>query len=132
MSLVKKRPLKTTIGLLNVPFTIPKFTIEKKDFLDRVLPILEHKNIDYNVYENGPEDYNVKVEDVQAMDVFMTEKLKGLIEISDLYHLESNGEAILIFSNNFGRAQIKDYIKMIQFVESAKSILKEQYLKVQA
>lgn len=119
---------KTTVGLLKMPFTIPKFTIEKKDLLDIVLPILEHKDIDYTIYENGPRNYNTKVEDVKDMDTFLTEKLKVLIEISDLYHLESNGEAILIFSNNFAQAQVKNYFKMIQFVESLKSMLKEESL----
>ena len=119
---------KTTIGLLKIPFPIPKFTIEKKDFLDLVLPILEHKDIDYEVYDKGPKNFNIKVEDVEAMDVFLTEKLKVLIEISGLHHLESNGEAILIFSNNFSLAQVKDYFKMIQFVENAKSMMTEEKL----
>lgn len=116
----------TTVGLLKLPFSIPKFTIEKKDFLERVLHLSEHKDIDYTLYHNFPKDYIVKVEDVEAMDQFLTEKLKVLIEISGLHHLESNGEAILIFSNNFELAQIQEYAKMIQFAENFKSMLKEQ------
>lgn len=115
----------TTVGLLKLPFSIPKFTIEKKDFLDRFLPLSEHKDIDYSLYTNFPKDFSVKVEDVDAMDAFLTDKLKVLIEISGLHHLESNGEAILIFSNNLQLAQMKDYVKMIQFAESFKSMVKE-------
>ena len=118
---------KTTIGLLKLPFSIPKFTLEKKDFLDRVLPpIGEHKDIDYKLYTNAPKNYLVKVEDIEAMDKFMSNKLKVLIEISGLHHLESNGEAILIFSNNFELAQLKEYIKMIQFSENFRSMIKEE------
>ena len=73
-----------------------------------------------------PKDYIVKVEDIEAMDAFLTDKLKVLIEISGLHHLESNGEAILIFSNNFALAQLKDYVKMIQFVDNFKSVMKEE------
>ncbi len=116
---------KTTLGLLKLPFPIPKFTIEKKDFLDKVLPIAEHRDIDYVLYDDPPNDYIVKVDSATAMEEFMTEKLKVLIEISGLHHLESNGEAILIFSDNFALAQTKDYIKMIQFVENFKSMMKE-------
>jgi len=116
---------KTTIGLLKLPFPIPKFTIEKKDFLDRVLHISEHRDIDFALYDNPPKDYIIKVGDTKAMDAFLTEKLKVLIEISGLHHLESNGEAILIFSDNFALAETKDYIKMIQFVENFKSMVKE-------
>ncbi len=116
---------RTTLGLLKLPFPIPKFTIEKKDFLDRFLHISEHRDIDYSLYKNPPKDYIIKVKDVEAMDAFLTDKLKVLIEISGLHHLESNGEAILIFSNNFAFAQAKDYIMMIQFVENFKSMIKE-------
>ena len=116
---------KTTVGLLKLPFTIPKFTIQKMDFLDKVLPIAEYKNIDFLLYNDSPKNYIVKVENIEAMDTFLTEKLKVLIEISGLHHLESNGEAILIFSKNFALAQVKDYINMIQFVENFKIITKE-------
>ena len=105
---------KTTIGLLKLSFPIPKFTIEKKEFIDKLLPISEHRDIDFHLYNNAPKNYIVKVNDLEAMDAFMTDKLKVLIEISNLDHLESNGQAILIFSNNFVLAQAKDYIKMIQ------------------
>ncbi|MEL6633362.1 MAG: SulP family inorganic anion transporter [Bacteroidota bacterium] len=115
----------TTIGLLKLPFSIPKFTIEKKILLERVLPFSEHKDIDYTLYPHFPKNYIVKVEDIQSMDDFLTEKLKVLIEISGLHHFESNGEAILIFSNSFKLAQIQDYAKMIQFAENFKAILKE-------
>ncbi len=115
---------KTTVGLLKLSYPIPKFIIEKKDFLDKILHISEHKDIDYSLYHNAPKNYTVKVRDIAAMDAFLTDKLKVLIEISGLHHFESNGEAILIFSNNLSLAQFKDYINMIQFVENFKSLVK--------
>lgn len=114
-----------TIGLLKLPFSIPKFTIEKRGFLDRFIPLSEHKDIDYVLYHSFPKEYLVKVEETSEMDAFLTDKLKVLIEISGLNHLESNGEAILIFSNNFKLAQMQEYVKMIQFAESFKSIIYE-------
>ena len=114
----------TTVGLLKLPFSIPKFTIQKKDLLDRFLPLSEHKDIDFELYHNFPKGYSVKVENIAQMDTFLTEKLTELIQLSGLHHLESNGEAILIFSNNFKLAQIQEYAKMIQFAEQFKSITK--------
>ena len=116
----------TTVGLLKLPFSIPEFTIEKKDFLERFLHLSEHKDIDYKLYHDFPKDYLVKVEDIAAMDAFLTEKLKVLIEISGLHHLESNGEAILIFSNHFRLAHMQEYAKMIQFAENFKAMAKEK------
>lgn len=116
----------TTLGLLKLPFSIPKFTIEKKDFLERFLHLSEHKDIDYVLYQNFPSDFLVKVDDIAAMDDFLTEKLKVLIEISGLHHLESNGEAILIFSNDFKLAHMQEYVKMIQFAENFKAMVKDK------
>ena len=76
-------------------------------------------------YNDFPKEYLVKVEDKAAMDAFLSDKFKSLIEISGLHHIESNGEAILIFSNSFRLAQLIDYVRMIQFAESAKSIIKK-------
>lgn len=113
---------RTTVGLLQLPYSIPKFTIEKKDLLDKVLHIAQHKDIDYVIYEDAIKDYIVKVDDIEEMDAFLTERLKVLIEISNIHHLESNGEAILILSKNLALAQVKDYIQMIQFVENFKAM----------
>ena len=117
---------RTTVGLLKMPFPIPVFTIEKKDLLlDRLLHLAEHKDIDHVVYSDFPENFVVKVEDKKAMDEFLTEKFKVLIEISALNHIESNGEALLIFNNNFTLAQLPDYVRMIQFADNLKKIIKE-------
>ncbi|MEL6972397.1 MAG: SulP family inorganic anion transporter [Bacteroidota bacterium] len=75
---------QTTVGLLKLPFPIPKFTLEKKDFLDRVLPFVEHSDIDYTLYNDAPKDYIIKVEDTEAMDAFLNDKLKVLIELTFL------------------------------------------------
>jgi len=117
---------KTTVGLLKLPFKIPPFTIEKKDFLDKVLHLSEHRDIDYVLYDNAPKDFTIKVEDKEAMDEFFTDELKETIETSGIHHLESNGEAILIFTNNFGLGRAEDYIKMIQFVENFKGMKREE------
>ena len=116
---------KTTIGLLKLPFSIPKFTIEKKDFIDRILHISEHKDIDYSLYKDAPNDYIMKVEDTGAIDSFWTDNLKSLIERSDVHHIESNGEAVLIFDDSYSLAQERDYLKLIEFIESFKSTMKE-------
>jgi len=59
------------------------------------------------------------------MNEFLTEKFKVLVEISGLNHIESNGEAILIFSNDFKLAQLKDYVKMIEFADNLRKIIEE-------
>lgn len=117
---------ETTVGLLRLPFQIPRFTIERKEFFDRLLPLTEHKDIDYKRYTNFSKNYSVKVDNEKEMDAFMTEEMRELIKSCGIEHLESNGEAILMFSHNFQLAQLPDYSLMIDFVESFKKILRNK------
>ncbi len=117
---------QTTVGLFRLPFHIPKFTIERKEFFDRLLPLTEHKDIDFKIYANFSKKFIVRVDNDPEMDSFMTEEMRKLIENCGIEHLESNGEAILMFSHNFQLAQLPDYSLMIDFVESFKKIIKNQ------
>ncbi len=116
---------ETTVGLIRLSFPIPKFTIERRDFLDRVLPLSDHKDIDYVMYPNFSKKFGVKVEDIEEMDAFMKSELKELIENCKIEHLESNGEAVLIFSNNLKLAKLHEYSTMIEFAESFKKIIRK-------
>lgn len=58
------------------------------------------------------------------MKKFMYDELKQLILAMDLHHLESNGEAILIFTNDLRFTPIGAITKIVQFKEALKSIIK--------
>jgi hypothetical protein len=114
---------ETTVGLFRLPFQIPKFTIERKEFFDRFLPLSEHKDIDYEYYSNFSKKYSVKVENVEKMEAFMTDEMREYFENCGIHHLESNGEAILLFSDNLQLAQLPEYTLMIDFVEGFKKLV---------
>ena len=116
---------QTTVGLLRLPFNIPKFTIEKKELLDRILPLVDHKDIDHHIYTNFSKKYSVKVASIAEMDKFITDDIKNLIEKCGIDHLESNGEAILVFCNNFQLAQLPEYTMIIDFVEELKKMIRK-------
>jgi len=109
---------QTTLGILKVENKIPRFTIEKKGFLDRYLHLSEHKDIDYKVYHDFSSKYIVKVESKEEMKAFLSDELRQFFENSDISHLESNGEAILIFNNELRLAKISEYLKIIKLIET--------------
>lgn len=113
----------TTVGLLRLPFKIPKFTIEQKGFLDRFLPLAGHKDIDYIHYTDFSKKFSVKVENVSEITEFMTDQMRDYLENCGIHHLESNGEAILLFNDNLQLAQLPEYKLMIDFVEGFKKIV---------
>lgn len=121
---------KTTVGLIKFPYDIPKFTIEKKVFLDKYIDLSKHKDIDYILYPTFSKDFTVKVENCEDMDAFMNDKLRKLIEKSDIHHLECNGDAILIFNDTFSLARMKEYSKMLKFMEEMKKMIKKPAKKI--
>ena len=114
----------TTLGLIELPFKIPKFTIEKKGILRKYLDLPGHRDIDYIIYNDFSKEFEVKVENMNEMKDFMSEDLRKLIEKSDIHHLESNGEAILIFNDSLRLAKILEYSKIIKFSEDLRKLIK--------
>ncbi len=123
-ALLASEEYKTTLGLITFPFRIPKFTIEKKSFPQKLIDLSGHKDIDYILFHDFNDDFTVKVENLKEMNAFMTPKLRTLIENSALiHHLESNGEAILLFTDNLRLARIRDYAKIIDFARHLKRLV---------
>ena len=115
---------QTTLCLVNSSKEIPKFVIEKKSFPTLYLKTSWHKDIDYIHYPNFSKDFIVKVENIEAMDSFLSEELKLLIEKSNIVHLESNGEAIMIFDAKLRLAQISDYSELVRLAEELQVFIK--------
>jgi MFS superfamily sulfate permease-like transporter len=115
---------QTTIGVIHLPLAIPKFTIEKKDFINKYLNLSEYQEKQHTLYHDFSSEYTVKVNNQSEMKNFMNDELKQLILAMDLHHLESNGEAILIFTNDLRFAPIREMSKIVQFKEALKSIIK--------
>ena len=115
---------QTTIGVIHLPLAIPKFTIEKKDFINKYLNLSEYQEKQHTLYHDFSSEYTVKVNNQSEMKNFMNDELKQLILAMYLHHLESNGEAILIFTNDLRFAPIREMSKIVQFKEALKSIIK--------
>ncbi|MDE0978463.1 MAG: SulP family inorganic anion transporter [Flavobacteriales bacterium] len=116
---------KITLGCIIVPYEIPKFIIEKKGLFDRFVPIPAHRDIDYVMYPDLSPDFVVKVENRDAFEQFMTDEFKSLIQRSQFHHLESNGNALLIFNDQFKLADLKEYDRLISFSTQLREILRK-------
>ncbi len=116
---------RTTLGLIRLPYDIPKFTIERKEFLSKVIDLSGHKDIDYLPYMDFSDNFIVKVEDKLAADAFFSQKLKEFIIQSSIPHLESSGEAILLFPSSFRVAHIHEYSQIIKFMRELRSLIKQ-------
>ncbi|MFT4661485.1 MAG: hypothetical protein ACI8XB_001762 [Patiriisocius sp.] len=89
------------------------------------MDLVAHKDIDYKSYSNFSDKFTVKVDDIEAMDDFISDALKAFIESSKISHIESNGEAILIFTSNFRLAQLQEYSSMIKIMMDLRDLIKK-------
>ena len=88
------------------------------DHFSKFLNFSAHKAIDYVFYKDFSKDFNVKVVDGDAMNSFMTKELRVLIENSKtIHHIESNGEALLLFTDNLELARVRDFGKIAAFAK---------------
>lgn len=122
-AMLSAEQFKTTVGLIHFPYSIPKFTIEKRAFIDRYR--ISHRDIDYLLYDEFSPDFLVKVDNIEHMSTFLSVEIKSLIEGSGLTHLESDGNGILIFSDGLKLAQLKEFSAMVKFLDKMRTILSE-------
>ncbi len=114
---------KATMALIRLPYKIPKFTIEKKSFFGKIIHLSPQTDIDFTSYPHFSDNFIVKVDDPAGMDKFLSDDLKRFLENSNIDHIESSGEAILIFPDQFRVAPIHEYAKIIKMLDKMRNLL---------
>lgn len=91
----------TTLMVLNLNKKIPVFTMEKEGVLeklfDRVIAFTGYKDIDFKMYPDFSKKFLLMGNNEAEIRSFFTEDIIRFFENHQIYHLESNGEALVIF-----------------------------------
>lgn len=96
-ALVAAETNRTTIQVLKLPFNIPVFSLEKEVFFDKLLELTGIDDIDFKDHRHFSKRFSLKGPDEIAIRSFFTPALIEFFEQMDIYHLESCGNAILVF-----------------------------------
>jgi hypothetical protein len=90
-----------TVMILKLNKELPIFTMEKEGvfdrIFDRVMAFTGYKDIDFEMYSNFSKKFLIMGSDEQEIRAFFTPEIIHFFENQQIYHLESNGEALLIF-----------------------------------
>jgi MFS superfamily sulfate permease-like transporter len=90
----------TTVLIVRLPTSIPKFTIDKEGLFDKIFHKVQNisNTRDPSHISVGKSDkFNLTGHDKDAIKNFFNEELVHFLEENDIHHIESNGEALLIF-----------------------------------
>lgn len=115
-----------SVMVLRLNKEIPSFSIEKEGVVeklfDRVLAFTGYKDIDFKMYPDFSKKFLVLGSDEDRIRSFFTDKFVRFMEGNHIYHLESNGEALLIF-DKVKLARTDETIALIEYGEQLANLL---------
>lgn len=93
---------QTTVQVIRLPSPIPRFIIDKEGLFDQIfhrVRVFSGSSIDVNFMKHSGFSGNFQLsgEDEDAIRTFFTDDLIRFLEQNEIHHIESNGEALMIF-----------------------------------
>ena len=83
---------------LKLDQNIPSFTLDREGFLEKVTLLAGFKDIPIENHSDFTKRFYLKGKNEAAIQQFFTDKIVVFFESNPYYHIESNGEALLIYS----------------------------------
>jgi hypothetical protein len=93
---------QTTVQVVKLPAQIPTFIIDKEGFFDTIFNKVRvlsgfNKDINFKNYPVFSKKFLLSGEDEAAIRKFFTDDLIQFFVENEIHHIESNGEALMIF-----------------------------------
>ena len=112
----------TTLMVLKLNKKIPVFTMEKEGLFEKIFDIVMaftgYKDIDFEMYPNFSNKFLLMGKEESEIRSFFTPEIIRFFENHQIYHLESNGEAIVIFD----KIKLARTDETIAFIEYGKEL----------
>ena len=119
----------TTLMVLRLNKQIPVFTMEKEGMLeklfDRVMAFSGYKDIDFEMYPDFSKKFLLMGNEESEIRSFFTPEIIEFFENQQIYHLESNGEALVIF-DKIKLARTDETIAFIDYGAALARLLNEK------
>lgn len=116
-AMLSKEVYKTTLQLIHLPAEIPSFVIEQEGIFDklfdRVLSLKTTNDIDFAESPVFSNKLRLTGEDEPAIRKLFTPSLISFLESEEIYHIECNGNALLIFKSlrNANTGEMKNMVR---------------------
>jgi len=119
----------TTLMTLKLNKKIPVFTMEKEGvfekIFDRVMAFTGYKDIDFEMYPDFSNKFLIMGNKEAEIRSFFTDEIIRFFENHQIYHLESNGEALIIF-DKIKLARTDETVAFIDYGKELASLLDEK------
>lgn len=93
---------QTTVQIIRLPVDIPEFIIDKEGPFDKIFDKVKvfsggKGDINFKKYTDFSNKFQLSGSDEGSIRKFFTAELIHFLEKNDIHHIESNGEALMIF-----------------------------------
>ena len=93
---------QTTVQVVRLPTSIPKFIVDKEGLFDKVFNRVKvfsgaNRDINFKKHKGFSGKFLLSGENEDEIREFFTEDLIRFLEDNEIHHIESNGEALMIF-----------------------------------
>lgn len=116
----------TTLMVLKLNRKIPVFSMEKEGVLgkifDRVMAFTGYKDIDFEMYPDFSKKFLLMGNNESEIRSFFTEEIIRFFENQQIYHIESSGNALLIF-DKIKLARTDETVAFIDYGKKLAAIL---------
>lgn len=116
----------TTLMVLKLNRRLPIFTMEREKayekLFDRVIAFTGYRDIEFQMFSKFSKKFMVMGEDGKELQSFFTKEVVQFFEDHQISHVESNGEALLIF-NKLKLARTDETLEFIGYGEELANLL---------
>ena len=120
--LIAKEVVRSTMLHIELDFTIPKFTLDKEGFLEKVSAFAGFKDIPIENHDDFSNRFYLIGENKTRIAQFFNDDVTNFFESNPYYHVESNGNALLIFEKE-RLASIKEIKALYDFGKRLKQVI---------
>ncbi|MFD2563502.1 SulP family inorganic anion transporter [Aquimarina rubra] len=93
---IARKDIRTTILTIHLKKEIPVFTLDREGFIEFVYKIAGFKDILIEDHPDFSKRFFLLGEDVEKIKLFFTDELVLFFESNPYYHIESNGQTLLL------------------------------------
>lgn len=116
----------TTVMALKINKKMPIFSMEKEGLFekifDKVIAFAGHKDIDFEMYPNFSSKFLITGRDESEIRAFFTDEIISFFENRQIYHIESNGNGLIIF-NKIKLARTDETMALIKYSRELTKLL---------
>ncbi|TVZ51074.1 SulP family inorganic anion transporter [Dokdonia sp. Hel_I_53] len=119
---IAKETIRSTMITIDLPISIPTFTIDKEGFLEKFYAIAGWKDINIVGHSDFSNRFYLIGENDDEIRDFFSVDLIHFLESNPYYHIESRGNQILIFSKE-RLATIKEIKALLDYSKRLEKVL---------